>query len=87
MEGVLDFIIVGFERYYGLDWLAMSLTIFSIHYLGKKNVIGFLFAGVACLCWLAFNALAESMAGILANVVFIIMNVKAYKSWKKEEIN
>jgi len=70
-------------KYYGVDWLAMILTIVSLVLLGRKKKEGFIFGILSNLSWLTFAALALSVANVLANFVFIGLNIKAYMNWRK----
>jgi mannose/fructose/N-acetylgalactosamine-specific phosphotransferase system component IIC len=72
-------------KYYGLDWLAMILTFFSINSFKDKNIRGFIYGGLACLCWMAFNFLAISIAGVIANLFFMYMHFKGFKEWQKDK--
>lgn len=72
-------------KYYGFDWAAMIFTFLSIESFKNKHVKGFIFGGLACICWLSFNVLALSIAGIIANAYFSYMHYKGYKEWKLEK--
>jgi hypothetical protein len=71
-------------KYYGIDWAAMVATFFSIYYLGNKKPQGFLFSVFSSILWIAFNCLVVSIAGVLANMAFIALNLRGYWKWKKE---
>jgi len=72
-------------RYYGFDWLAFVFSVLSIAKFKDKNIKGFVFGGLACISWLAYNAVALSLAGVIANFFFIYMHYKGYEEWKKDE--
>jgi hypothetical protein len=73
------------DLYYGLDWLAMFLTLFAIYLLGNKRRLGFVVMIAGNLSWIAMGVLAESIAMIVANFVFGVMNVRGIIKWSQEE--
>ena len=70
--------------YYGVDWTAMVMTFFSLYYLSEKRRIGFVFGVLASVSWLTFGILASSVANVLANIIFISLNVRGYINWQKK---
>ena len=69
--------------YYSIDWLAMVMTFLSLYYLGEKKRRGFVYGKLANLSWLAFGVMAQSVANPVANVVFMTLNIRGYRSWKQ----
>jgi hypothetical protein len=72
-------------KYYGLDWMGTILGLASIHYLGRKNKAGFVLRIVASVFWVAFGILAETAAGIVANVAVILLSCKGLHQWRVSE--
>jgi len=70
-------------KYYGIDWAAMVATLFSIYYLGNKKPQGFLLGILSSILWISFNCLVVSIAGVLANTIFIAISFRGYRKWKK----
>jgi hypothetical protein len=68
-------------HYFGIDWLAMSLTFTAIYLLGNKSRKGFALMMVGNLCWSVIGVWAHSYAMIIANLGFFLMNVRAYIRW------
>jgi hypothetical protein len=68
-------------QYFGIDWLAMSLTFAAIYMLGNKSRKGFVVMMLGNVCWTAIGAWAHSYAMIIANVGFFSMNVRAFVRW------
>jgi len=68
-------------QYFGLDWLAMSLTFAAIYLLGNKNRAGFVIMMIGNLCWSGIGLWAHSYAMIAANLGFFSMNVRAFLKW------
>ena len=69
-------------NYHGIDWIAMIMTFCSLYYLGEKKRCGFVFGIAASISWLTFGALAGSVANVVANIIFIILNIRGYLNWK-----
>ena len=67
--------------YYGVDWLAMVLTVFSIYDLGLKRRRGFVLGMGANVAWFSFGVMAGSVANPVANVIFLCMNLKGFLNW------
>ncbi|VAX40258.1 hypothetical protein MNBD_PLANCTO03-1504 [hydrothermal vent metagenome] len=72
-----------FGKYYGLDWAAMIFTFLSLYRLGHGKRDGFLYGLCANVCWAGFGILALSVANPMANVVFIVLNVRGYRHWQQ----
>ena len=70
-------------NYYGVDWLAMFSTFISLYLLGKKNRYGFLFGLLANFSWMTFGVMAQSVANVVANILFTGLNVRGYYNWGK----
>ena len=69
--------------YYGIDWLAMVMTFLSLYFLGGKKRSGFVYGKLANLSGLAFGVMAQSVANPVANVVFMTLKIRGYRSWKQ----
>ncbi len=70
-----------FFEYYGVDWLAMVLTLLAIWFIGNKDKKGFYIHIVGNICWIAMGLMAESLATMLANLAFIVVNIRAIMLW------
>ena len=71
-------------KYHGIDWIAMIMTFLALYYLGEKRRFGFIFGILASISWLTFGVLVDSIANILANVIFIVLNLRGYLNWKEQ---
>jgi hypothetical protein len=76
---------LNFSLYYGIDWLAMLLTLIAIYLIGNKSRIGFYLMIFGNLCWIALGLLSQSIAMIIANFLFVIMNIRAIILWAEED--
>lgn len=72
-------------RYYGLDWLAMGLSLLAMYLLGNKNRMGFVTFITANALWVVLGlTLIQSYGIAFGNAVFLIMNVRGYAKWKRD---
>ena len=71
-------------KYHGIDWVAIIMTFLTLYYLGEKRRFGFIFGIVASIAWLIFGVLVDSIANIIANVIFIALNLRGYLNWKEQ---
>jgi len=69
-------------KYHGIDWIAIIMTFLTLYYLGEKRRCGFIYGILASLSWLTFGVLADSIANIIANVIFIALNLRGYLNWQ-----
>ena len=69
-------------KYHGIDWIAIIMTFLTLYYLGEKRRFGFIFGIVASIAWLIFGVLVDSIANIIANVIFIALNLRGYLNWQ-----
>jgi hypothetical protein len=72
-------------QYKGVDWLGMIFAAVSLVYLGQHRKLGFVF-GLACnVAWLVFGIMTESVANIMANVLYMGFNIRGWKRWKEDQ--
>jgi hypothetical protein len=69
--------------YYGLDWAAAVFMFLSMYRLGQHKKDGFVYAALASICWIAFNLIAHSAAGVVANIVIAFMAFRSLSTWSK----
>ncbi len=72
-------------RHYGVDWIAIVLTLIALYRLGNKKRDGFVYGMASNLAWVAFAVLVMSIAALLANVLFIVMNFRGWYRWRTTE--
>ena len=69
-------------NYYGIDWLAMLLTVMAIYLLGNKVRSGLVLMTLGNICWVTMGVLTDGLAMILAmilaNLIFLTMNVRGW---------
>ena len=69
-------------KLYGLDWLAMVLSLVALGLLGRRNRYGFVTFMAANLSWIAAGLLLNNLAICLGNLVFLGCNLRGYWSWR-----
>ncbi len=73
-------------KYYGLDWLAMALSIWAVYLLGNKNKWGFISFIIANAMWVYVGIFLMSSYGIaVGNFVFLVLNSRGYMKWNKNK--
>jgi hypothetical protein len=69
-------------NYYGLDWLAMSLSLLAVFLLGNKNKYGFVSFVIANAIWVYLGLVMMQSYGIaVGNLIFGIMNTRGFFKW------
>lgn len=63
-------------QYSGIDWAAMVLTFLAIWQIGNKNRVGFILMIVGNSCWVSLGVMTGSLAMIVANILFLLMNIR-----------
>jgi hypothetical protein len=71
------------NKYFGLDIAAATFMFLSMYRLGHHKKDGFALGALASLCWIAFNILADSPAGVVANAVIAAMALRSLLLWHK----
>jgi nicotinamide riboside transporter PnuC len=71
--------------YYGADWLGMAGSVVGLWYLSQRRKLGFFLAALGSLGWLVCSILIESLPGMVANFIYIALNVRGWNAWKKSE--
>ena len=74
-----------FLEYYGLDWLAMSTSLFAVYLLANRRRTGFLVFMSANLLWIFTGGFLMNSLGVaLGNIIFLLINVHGYNSWVRK---
>ncbi len=71
-------------KYYGLDWMAMTLSVAAMILLGNKVKWGFVFFMIANLTWMALSVfLLNSWAITIGNFIFLVTNLRGFIKWNR----
>lgn len=77
-----------FVKYYGLDWLAMALSLFAVYLIGNKNKLGFISYVTANAIWIYLGIYKMQSYGIsIGNIFFLAMNLRGFYKWKENSNN
>ena len=73
-------------KYFGLDWLAMLLSVIAMILLGNKVKWGFTLFMLANITWILLGfLLLHSYAIVLGNIIFLITNTRGFIKWNAEK--
>ncbi len=73
-------------KYYGLDWIAMLLSVVAMILLGNKVKWGFTLFMLANITWILLGfLLLHSYAIVLGNIIFLITNTRGFLKWNAEK--
>jgi hypothetical protein len=71
-------------KYYGLDWLAMILSVIAMILLGNKVKWGFVSFMFANVTWILLGLfLLNSYAIVIGNVIFLVTNTRGFIKWNQ----
>ncbi|MDB6052489.1 MAG: PnuC protein [Verrucomicrobiales bacterium] len=62
----------------------MVMGFVSTYYLGKHKKRGFLLGLIGNLSWIAFGVISGSYASLAANVIYVVMNIQAWRKWDQD---
>ncbi len=71
-------------KLFGLDWLAMLLSLLALFLIGNRNRLGFVSFMVANVSWIAAACLLGNLAIGLGNLAFLAYNLKGYIEWGRQ---
>lgn len=82
---VVDALLQGLAKTYGLDWITMFFAIMGGYYLTKKDIRGLALNVFACCSSFALAVISDQYGFIIYNLIFGTMMLRAYANWSKEE--
>ncbi len=92
LKGFVPIILLKFKnmidllKYYGLDWIAMLLSLMAMILLGNKVKWGFTLFMLANITWILLGfLLLNSYAIVLGNFVFLITNTRGFLKWNADK--
>lgn len=75
---------MNYFSYYGLDWLAMALSLLAVWLIGNKNQWGFIVFICANLLWIVLGmTLLNSLGILLGNFFFLVTNIRGFVRWNR----
>ena len=70
-------------KLFGLDWLAMLLSLLALVLLGRKNRWGFVSFMLANVTWVAAGLLLGNAAICVGNVAVCAYNLRGFPAWSR----
>jgi nicotinamide riboside transporter PnuC len=74
-----------FFQYYGIDWIAMLMSLLVIFFIGDKKRYGFIFGMIGACAWIFTNYFAHVWPGVILNIVLIGLYTRGYIKWSKDK--
>ncbi|TQV88180.1 nicotinamide mononucleotide transporter [Aliikangiella coralliicola] len=75
-----------FFAHYGVDWVAIGSSLLAVYMLGNKNRYGFIVFAISNLVWIFLGLVWMNSVGMAAgNFIFLIMNIRGFINWSKED--
>ena len=81
MESVWEILL----KFYGLDWIGMSMSLYGTYLITKRDRIGFVYCIMGCIAGGAVSYLTNVPSYVVSNMIFFAMNIKGYIDWRTEE--
>jgi hypothetical protein len=70
--------------HYGIDWLAMALSLYAAYLLGNKQKLGFIIFAISNVFWVLLGLFFMSSYGMaIGNFAFLLINVRGFMHWNK----
>lgn len=70
--------------HYGIDWLAMALSLYAAYLLGNKQKLGFIIFAISNVFWILLGLFFMSSYGMaIGNFAFFLFNVRGFIHWNK----
>ncbi len=71
-------------KYFGLDWMAMIMSVIAMLLLGNKVKWGFVSFMIANIAWIILGILLlHSYAIVIGNSIFLITNTRGFIKWNQ----
>ncbi len=72
-----------FAGFYGIDWLAMVMSLLFLYLIGEKKKSAFWVGIIGNIAWIVVNFFAGIWPGVILNIILIFLNIRGYQKWKK----
>jgi hypothetical protein len=73
--------------HYGIDWLAMALSLYAAYLLGNKQKLGFIIFAISNVFWVLLGLFFMSSYGMaIGNFAFLLINVRGFIYWHKASL-
>jgi hypothetical protein len=73
--------------HYGIDWLAMALSLYAAYLLGNKQKLGFIIFAISNIFWVLLGLFFMSSYGMaIGNFLFFLINVRGFINWNRSTV-
>ncbi|MTI09555.1 MULTISPECIES: PnuC protein [Curvivirga] len=73
--------------HYGVDWVAMTLSVLGAYMLGNKNQYGFIVFAISNVMWIFLGLTWMTSIGMaIGNLVFCLINLRGYWNWRQQKL-
>ena len=69
--------------FFYIDWIATICSLVAAYLIGNQQRNGFLLFMFGNLAWIIIGGLSKSLAIIVGNVLFLLLNLRGYQQWGK----
>lgn len=83
-QGLIDTILLGLSKTYGLDWLTMFFGILGGYFMARKEARGILLNLIACTTSFSLALICDQYGFIIYNLIFATIMIRAYMSWSSD---
>lgn len=83
--GLMDTVLLGLAKSYGLDWLTMFFGVTGAYFITKKDIKGIYFNLLSCCSSFALATICHQYGFVLYNLIFAVMMARAYASWSADD--
>lgn len=77
MEALWDILL----KYYGLDWIGMSMSFYGTYLITNRDRIGFVYCLMGCIAGATVSYLSNVPSYVLCNAIFFMINIKGFMDW------
>lgn len=81
---VIDTVLQGLGKTYGLDWMTMFFGVIGTYLVTKKDKRGIVFNVLSCCTGFSLAIICHQYGFIIYNVILVIIMSRAYASWSTE---
>jgi hypothetical protein len=87
MQALLDSLrgFLDITRYYGTDWAAVLCTGVYLWRIGDRKRDAFIWGAAGNVFFIALNTLISSAPGVVFNLIFLVLNARAWNRWSRPE--
>lgn len=82
---VMDTVLLGLSKSYGLDWLTMFFGVTGAYFITKKDIKGIYFNLLSCCSSFALATICHQYGFVIYNLIFAVMMARAYASWSADD--